>query len=45
MSHFILVTRGVLSSLDKGSTAAALAAVLEVRGLKVTIMKLDPCFT
>lgn len=45
MSCFIFVAGGVVSSIMKGSTTAALAAVLEVRGLKVTIMKLDPCFT
>lgn len=38
----IFVTGGVVSSLGKGIAAASLAAVLEARGLKVTIMKLDP---
>ncbi|MBU1187662.1 MAG: CTP synthase [Gammaproteobacteria bacterium] len=42
MSRFIFVTGGVVSSLGKGITAASLAAVLEARGLKVTLMKLDP---
>ncbi|MDA3933883.1 MAG: CTP synthase [Gammaproteobacteria bacterium] len=42
MSCFIFVTGGVVSSLGKGITAASLAAVLETRGLKVTLMKLDP---
>jgi CTP synthase len=42
MSRFIFVTGGVVSSLGKGITAASLAAVLETRGLKVTLMKLDP---
>ena len=39
---FIFVTGGVLSSLGKGLSSAALAAVLESRGLKVTILKMDP---
>ncbi len=39
---FIFVTGGVLSSLGKGLSAAALGAVLEARGLKVTILKMDP---
>ena len=38
----IFVTGGVVSSLGKGITAASLAAILEARGLKVTMMKLDP---
>lgn len=38
----IFVTGGVVSSLGKGIAGASLAAVLEERGLKVTIMKLDP---
>ncbi|MBO5565777.1 MAG: CTP synthase [Succinivibrio sp.] len=38
----IFVTGGVVSSLGKGIAAASLASVLEARGLKVTIMKLDP---
>ncbi|MCF6807819.1 CTP synthase [Thiotrichales bacterium 19S9-12] len=41
-TRFIFVTGGVVSSLGKGITAAALATLLESRGLKVTIMKLDP---
>lgn len=41
-THFIFVTGGVVSSLGKGVTSAALAALLESRGLKVTMMKLDP---
>ena len=36
------VTGGVVSSLGKGIAAASLAAILEARGLNVTIMKLDP---
>ncbi|MEQ1565120.1 MAG: CTP synthase [Myxococcota bacterium] len=39
---FIFITGGVLSSLGKGLSAAALGAVLEARGLKVTILKMDP---
>lgn len=39
---YIFVTGGVVSSLGKGITAASLAAVLEARGLKVTMTKMDP---
>ena len=42
MTRFIFVTGGVVSSLGKGIAGASLAAVLEARGLKVTILKLDP---
>jgi|TARA_B100000315_G_scaffold70219_1_gene64080 CTP synthase len=42
MSRFIFVTGGVVSSLGKGIAAASLAAVLEARRLKVTMLKLDP---
>jgi CTP synthase len=42
MSRFIFVTGGVVSSLGKGIAAASLAAILEARGLKVTLLKLDP---
>ncbi len=42
MAKYIFVTGGVLSSLGKGIAAAAMGALLEARGLKVTIMKLDP---
>ena len=42
MTKFIFITGGVVSSLGKGIAAASLGAVLETRGLKVTIMKLDP---
>ena len=38
----VFVTGGVVSSLGKGLAAASLAAILEARGLKVTMMKLDP---
>ncbi|WP_108649432.1 CTP synthase [Dongshaea marina] len=41
-TKFIFVTGGVVSSLGKGIAAASLAAILEARGLDVTIMKLDP---
>jgi CTP synthase len=42
MTRFIFVTGGVVSSLGKGISAASLAAILESRGLNVTILKLDP---
>ena len=42
MTKFIFVTGGVVSSLGKGIAAASLAAILESRGLKVTMLKLDP---
>jgi CTP synthase len=42
MTRFIFVTGGVVSSLGKGIAAASLAAILEARGLKVTLLKLDP---
>jgi len=42
MPKFIFVTGGVVSSLGKGIAAASLAAILEARGLKVTLVKLDP---
>jgi CTP synthase len=42
MASLIFVTGGVVSSLGKGLSAASLAAVLESRGLKVTLVKLDP---
>ncbi|WP_018277799.1 CTP synthase [Teredinibacter turnerae] len=42
MTRFIFVTGGVVSSLGKGIASASLAAVLEARNLKVTILKLDP---
>ena len=42
MTRFIFVTGGVVSSLGKGIAAASLGAVLEARGLRVTILKLDP---
>ncbi len=42
LTKLIFVTGGVVSSLGKGIAAASLAAVLEARGLKVTMLKLDP---
>jgi CTP synthase len=42
MTHYIFVTGGVVSSLGKGIAAASLAAILEARGLNVTMLKLDP---
>lgn len=41
-TKYIFVTGGVVSSLGKGIAAASLAAILEARGLKVTMLKLDP---
>ncbi|MBI5816265.1 MAG: CTP synthase [Nitrospinae bacterium] len=41
-AKYVFVTGGVLSSLGKGITAASLGTLLEARGYKVTIMKLDP---
>ena len=41
-TRFIFVTGGVVSSLGKGITSASLGALMESRGIKVTIMKLDP---
>jgi len=42
MTRYIFVTGGVVSSLGKGLTSASLGALLEARGLKVTLIKLDP---
>jgi CTP synthase len=42
MTKFVFVTGGVVSSLGKGIAAASLAAILESRGLRVTLIKLDP---
>ena len=42
MTRFIFVTGGVVSSLGKGITSACLGAILEARGLKVRLVKLDP---
>ncbi len=41
-TRFIFITGGVVSSLGKGIASASLAAILEARGLKVTLLKLDP---
>jgi CTP synthase len=41
-THYIFITGGVVSSLGKGITAASLAAILEARGLKINMLKLDP---
>ena len=41
-TQYVFVTGGVVSSLGKGIASASLAAILESRGLKVTLMKLDP---
>lgn len=42
MTSYIFITGGVVSSLGKGIAAASLAAILEARGLSVTMIKLDP---
>ncbi|HPA89401.1 MAG TPA: CTP synthase [Quisquiliibacterium sp.] len=42
MTKFVFVTGGVVSSLGKGIAAASMAALLESRGLRVTLLKLDP---
>jgi len=42
MTKFVFVTGGVVSSLGKGIAAASLAAILESRGIKLTLLKLDP---
>ena len=42
MTSIIFVTGGVVSSLGKGLSAASLGAILETRGLSVTLVKLDP---
>ena len=42
MTKYVFVTGGVLSSLGKGIAAASLGALLEARGIKVTLMKMDP---
>lgn len=42
MTKFIFVTGGVVSSLGKGIASASLGAILEARGLNVTLLKLDP---
>lgn len=42
MTRYVFVTGGVVSSLGKGIAAASLATILEARGLKITMLKLDP---
>ena len=42
MTRYIFITGGVVSSLGKGITSASLAAILEARGLNITMLKLDP---
>ena len=42
MTRFVFVTGGVVSSLGKGIAAAYLGAILEARGLKIAMVKLDP---
>jgi len=42
MTKFVFITGGVVSSLGKGIASASLAALLEARGIKVTLLKLDP---
>ncbi|AKJ95154.1 CTP synthetase [Thioalkalivibrio versutus] len=42
MTRFVFITGGVVSSLGKGIASASLGAILEARGLKVTLLKLDP---
>ena len=42
MTKYVFVTGGVVSSLGKGIASASLAAILESRGQKVTLIKLDP---
>ncbi|MDH3450423.1 MAG: CTP synthetase, partial [Gammaproteobacteria bacterium] len=42
MSRFIFITGGVVSSLGKGIASASLGALLQSRGLSVTMIKLDP---
>ena len=41
-TSFVFITGGVVSSLGKGIASASLAAILEARGLRVTLLKLDP---
>ncbi len=42
MSRFIIITGGIVSSLGKGIASASLASILEARGIRVTLLKLDP---
>ena len=41
-TKYIFITGGVVSSLGKGIAAASIGALLEARGLKVSLLKLDP---
>src|SRR3989338_2489877 len=41
-TKFIFITGGVASSLGKGIAASSIGAILEARGLKITIVKMDP---
>src|ERR1044072_3634746 len=45
MAKYVFVSGGVVSSLGKGIAAASLATILELRGIKVTLLKLDPYIT
>jgi CTP synthase len=42
VTKYVFITGGVISSLGKGSASASLGAILEARGLSVTLIKLDP---
>jgi len=42
MTRYVFITGGVVSSLGKGIASASLGAILEARGLSVTMIKLDP---
>ena len=42
MTRYIFITGGVVSSLGKGIASASLGAILEARGLNITLIKLDP---
>ena len=42
MTSYVFITGGVVSSLGKGITSAGLGAILEARGLSISMIKLDP---
>ena len=42
MTKYIFITGGVISSLGKGITSASIGKIMEARGFKVSLMKLDP---
>ena len=42
MNRYVFITGGVVSSLGKGITSACLGAILEARGLSISMIKLDP---